>query len=152
MCTGFAPAQPDTPNPTNIVLSVSSLPTATTPVMGPPVVTWSTGDGSPGIVTVKSGGLAEKFFAYSPEGSAPAPWLSIHRTYVFQLYSIAPKRRLLARLHVNRTASLEVVSRPQAPSMTSPVENRFLQLLPFAFSALILVLAVMYIREVRNDV
>lgn len=152
LCPGFALAQPDAASRTGILLSVAPLPTAATPSIGPPQVTWSTGDGSPGIVTVKSSGLGERFFAYSPEGSAPAPWLSFYHTYIFQLYSIAPKRRLLARLRVDRTASLEVVGRPQAPNMTSPAEDRLLQLLPFTYAVLLTVLAAMYIREARRGV
>lgn len=153
MCMYIAPdtclAQPDTH--LGILLSVTPLPTAANPSTGTPQVTWSTGNGSPGIVTVNSGGPKETFFAWGTEGSSSAPWLSANQAYVFRLYSIAPRRRLLARLRVDKTASLEVVGLPQAPAMTSPVENRLLQLLPFGFTAVLALLATMYIREVRND-
>jgi hypothetical protein len=135
-----------------IQLSVTPLPTAANPSTGTPQVTWSTGNGSPGIVTVSSSGLKETFFAWSPEGSAAAPWLSADHAYVFRLYSIAPKRRLLARLQVDKTAFFESVAQSQAPNMTSAAENRLLQLLPFGFAALLVLLTTMYIREVRNGV
>jgi hypothetical protein len=90
------------------------------------------------------------FFAWGAEGAALAPWLSAGRAYVFRLYSIAPTRRLLARLQVNKTASLEVVALPRAPRATSPVENRLLELLSFGFIAFLALLAAMYVREVQH--
>ena len=114
-------------------------------------MSWSTGNGSPGIVTVDSGGSKEAFFAWATEGSSSAPWLSANQAYVFRLYSVAPRRRLLARLRVDKTTSLEIVGLPQAPTMTSLVENRLLQLLPFGFAAALALLATMYVRELRND-
>jgi hypothetical protein len=145
-------AQPMTKTQAKIILSVAPIPTIAKPSKEAPQLAWSTGNGSPGIVTVSSNGPKETFFAWGPEGSASAPWLSSNHTYVFRLYSIAPKRRLLARLRVRNTAYLEVLGSSQAPTMTSPVENRLLQLLPFVFATLITVLAVMYVREVRSGV
>lgn len=110
-------------------------------------MTWSTGNGSPGIVTVGS----EALVAWGTEGSSATSRLLANHVYLFRLYSLAPRRQLLAQLRVDKTASLEIVSLPQAPAMTSPVENRLLQLLPFGFVVVLLFLMIMYIREIRND-
>jgi hypothetical protein len=143
-------AQPDaTARPQ---LSVGSLPTTANPPPQAPQVTWSTGNGSPGIVTVSSNGLKETFFAWGPEGSASAPWLSAGHAFVFRLYSTAPTRRLLARLQVDKMAPAEIVAMAQAPRATSTSENRLLELLSFGLIFFLALLAAMYVREVRKDV
>jgi predicted RNA-binding protein (virulence factor B family) len=114
-------------------------------------VTWSTGNGSPGIVTVASKGLKETLFASVSEGSEAAPWISVGQTYVFRLYSIVSGRRLLARLRVNRVAALEVLAPPQSPQITSSVVDRLLQLFSFGSVALLALLTAMYVRETRRN-
>jgi hypothetical protein len=151
LCFSVTFAQADTATRSKILLSVAPLPAVATPSTGAPTVAWSTGNGSPGVVTVDSGGSTEAFFAWGTEGSSSAPWLSAKRRYVFRLYSIAPRRQLLARLRLSKTASLEVVGTPQSPAMTSSIENRLLQLLPFGFVAGLVSLFLMYVREVRNN-
>ncbi len=136
---------------TGVVLSVAPIPTVTDPSPGTPQVTWSTGNGSPGDVTVTANGAKETPFAYGTEGTSPAPWLSAGNAYVFRLYSIAPKRRLLARLRIDQTAGLEVVGRPLPPPITSHVVDRILQLLSFGWVALAALLASMYVIEVSRD-
>lgn len=149
-CPCISLAQPGAHH--GVLLAVAPIPTATNPSPRTPQVTWSTGNGTPGTVTVSSNGLKEAFFAWGTEGTALAPWLSAGRSYVFRLYSIAPTRRLLARLQVNKTTSLEVLALPQAPRTTSPVENRLLELLSYGFIAVLALLAAMYVREVRHGV
>lgn len=112
---------------------------------------WSTGNGSPGIVTVSAAGGKETFFAWGSEASAPAPWLSVGQVYIFRLYSIAYGRQLLARLRVDQTTALQTVALPRAPRLTSPFENRLLQLLSFGSIAFLLWLAAMHMREVRRS-
>jgi hypothetical protein len=137
--------------PTPPQLSVAPIPTTTDPSPGTPQVTWSTGNGSPGNITVTVKGAKETPFAYGTEGTSPAPWLSAGNAYVFRLYSIAPKRRLLARLRIDQTAGLEVVGRPLPPPITSHVVDRILQLLSFGWVALAALLASMYVIEVSRD-
>jgi hypothetical protein len=104
-------------------------------------------------VTVSTGlENKETVFVFGPEGSASAPWLSLGSAYVFRIYSLAPKRRLLARLRVDhQTSSLEVVSLSQAPNVTSPAENRMLQLIPFGAALFFALLTATYVREVRHS-
>lgn len=132
-------------------LSVSSIPSAAKPSVGMPQVTWSTGNGSPGNVTVTTNGTKETLFAYGTEGTSPAPWLSAGNTYVLRLYSIAPRRRLLARLRIDKTATLAVVGQPVAPPMTSPALDRVLQLISFGWIAVAALLASMYVMKVSRD-
>lgn len=146
---GAPSARPDAR--TKVLLSVAPIPTAANPPQQTPQVTWSTGNGTPATVTVSSNRLKETFFAWGAEGAALAPWLTAGGAYVFRLYSIAPAHRLLARLHVNKTASLEVVSLPQAPRATSPAENLLLELLSFGLIAFLALLSAMYVLEVRRD-
>lgn len=150
LCPGVALAQSNAGTHTNLLLSVSPIPKAGSPSLGTPEVTWSTGNGSPGIVTVSLDGGKEMFFAWGNEASALAPWISANHTYVFRLYSIAYGRRLLARLRVDQTASLQVVAQAPAPRSTSPIENRLLQILSFASIAFLFCLALMHVREARN--
>ena len=70
---------------TRVLLAVAPVPTATNAHTQTPQVTWATGNGSPGIVTVSTSGLKEAFFAWGTEGSALAPWLSPAHIYVFRL-------------------------------------------------------------------
>jgi hypothetical protein len=135
---------------TGVLLSVAPLPTAANPAPGTPRVTWSTGDGSPGEVTVSSEGPKEVLFASASDGSAAAPWIAVGRSYVFRLYSTVSGRRLLARLKIGRAAALEVVALPQSPRSTSPVVDRLLQLLSFGALILLGLLSAIYVRDVRR--
>jgi hypothetical protein len=150
--TGIASAEPKTGTDTEVVLSVAPIPTAADPSPGTPHVTWSTGNGSPGEVTVSSAGSKEALFASGPDGSASAPWISAGRSYVFRLYSIVSGHRLLARLKVGQEkAAAELVAVPQKPRITSPVVNRLLQLLAFGSITVLTLLAAMHVREVRRS-
>lgn len=133
------------------VLSVSPIPNTAKPSIGTPQVTWSTGNGSPGNVTVTINGTKETLFAYGVEGTSPAPWLSTGNTYILRLYSIAPRRRLLARLRIDKTATFTVVGQPVAPPVTSPALDRVLQLISFGWIAVVALLASMYVMKVRHD-
>lgn len=149
--TGIASAKPKTGTGTGVVLSVAPIPSVAKPSPGTSQVTWSTGNGSPGNVTVTANGGKETLFAYGSEGTIPTPWLSAGNAYVLRLYSIAPRRRLLARLRIDKTATLTVVGRPLAPMMTSPAVDRVLQLISFGWIAVAALLASIYVIEVRRD-
>jgi hypothetical protein len=137
---------------TGVVLSVSPTPTsAAKPSAGTPLVTWSTGNGSPGTVTVTADGTKEAVFAYGTEGTTPAPWLAANSVYVLRLYSLAPTRRLLARIQIDHTAATsEIVGRPLTPPITPSAVDRVLQLLSFAWVALAALLVSMYVIEARR--
>lgn len=143
-------AQSDAASMGHVILSVAPVPRVGRPSPRAPEVTWATGDGSPGSVTVTPEGGSETLFASSSEGSAAAPWIVAGRSYVFKLYSTASGRRLLARLSVGHAAAIIAV--PPKPRITSPIVNRLLQLLSFAAIAVLTVLAAMYIRETRSNV
>src|SRR5438552_18297707 len=91
-------------------LTVEPIPTATSRAPGTPQVTWSTGNGSPGLVTVSAGGAKEIVFSSGSEGTAPAPWISIGQSYVFRLYSDISGRRLLALIKVGHSTSTEIIA------------------------------------------
>lgn len=133
-----------------VVLSVSPLPMAAERSGQTPEVTWSTGNGSPGNVTASVDGAHETLFAYGTEGTSPAPWLSARGTTVLRLFSIAPKRRLLARLTIDHKAALEVVGEPAAPKATSGAIDRLLQILAFGWPAVAAALVAMYVVELRH--
>jgi hypothetical protein len=132
-------------------LSVAPIPTAADPSPGTPQVTWATGNGSPGQVTVSSGQMKETLFAVGPEGSNPAPWISARQRYIFRLYSLDSGRRLIARLAVGQNEPLDVVMPAQTPRMTSPFVNRLLQVLPYGFVALLTLLTALYLRDLRRS-
>jgi hypothetical protein len=146
-----AGAQPHTASHSGIILSVAPVPTVRHRSTAIPQVSWSTGDGSPGVVTVSPEGGPAILFVSGPEGVAPAPWIEVGSTYVFRLYSIVSGRRLLARLKVGRSTGFDVVAVPQKPKITSHTVDRVLQLLSFGSVLLLALLAVMCVREVRHD-
>jgi hypothetical protein len=114
-------------------------------------VTWSTGNGSPGLVTVSTPSTGEIPFASGPDGTSAAPWIAVGQTYLFRLYSTASGRQLLARLQVGHAAAVQVVALPPNPRITSAVVNRVLQALSFAMLPLLLALAALHVRAVRRD-
>jgi hypothetical protein len=150
MGCGLSLAQSASGAPVRPQLSVAPIPTATDPSPGIPQVSWSTGNGSPGEVTVSFSGTKETLFAQGPEGTTPAPWISAGTVYVFRLYSTISRRRLLARLAVGRGEQLDVLALPQTPRMTSPVVNRVLQVLPYCILALVMLLAALYLADLRR--
>lgn len=83
-------------------LTASPNPVYAVSELGSTVITWSTGDGTPGEVYVAVDGGNEALFARSPEGSARAPWIQAGVQYEFRLYSMAGPRRLLASVQVTR--------------------------------------------------
>jgi hypothetical protein len=148
----IAPAQAAIAARGGVVLSVAPIPTAAHPKPGTPQVNWSTGDGSPGEVTVTPAESKEALFGTGADGSAPAPWISVGRSYVFRLYSIASGRRLLARLTVGRQQSpTEVVAVPPRPKITPSAVNRLLQILAIGSMFILAVFALMHLRELRRD-
>lgn len=148
--SGSAAAQSQASRYGGIILSVAPVPTVKDRSPGTSQVTWSTGDGSPGVVTVSAEGGSEELFASGPSGTVPASWIAIGHTYIFRLYSTISGRRLLARLKVGQPAALEVIALPQKPKITPAVVDRLLQLLSFGSALLLALLAVMYVREVRR--
>lgn len=135
-----------------VVLSVAPVPSAVHPKVATPQVTWSTGDGSPGEVTVTPAETKETLFGTGADGSAPAPWITVGHSYVFRLYSIVSGRRLLARLTVGRQQSpAEVVALPRKPKITPPAVNRLLQILAIGSILLLAAFAVAHARELRRD-
>jgi len=148
--TLLAPALATAVPKPRVILSVAPVPTVADPSPGTPVVTWSTGDGSPGLVTVSANGGRETPFAAEAEGSAAAPWLAPRQKYVFRLYATGSGHRLLAELDVGHSAST-IVALPPHPRLTPPVVNRLLELLSLALVPAMAILAIMHAREVRRD-
>ena len=148
---GVSSAQSSAPNPSRVELSVAPIPTAAHPSPGTPQVSWSTGDGSPGQVTVTPEGAKEVLFTSAPEGIASAPWIAPGRTYVFKLYSTISGRILLAQLKVGQAPALTVLAVPPSPRRTSALIDRLLQLFAFGSVVLLALLTTMHIREVRSD-
>jgi hypothetical protein len=146
---GSAPAQPAA----EPQLSVAPIPTDENPKPGTPMVTWTTGDGSPGLVTVVTAGGADATFASAPSGSAEAPWVVAGNVYEFRLYSTASGRKLLARLKVGRDAAAktEVLAPLEPPRDTPEAVDRLLQVLPFAGLVVLGLLTMSFVREMRRD-
>jgi hypothetical protein len=66
------------------------------------VITWSTGDGSPGEVYVSTNGGAEKLFvANRAKGSHEVPWIR-KGEYEFRLYAGKEHKTVLASVKVTR--------------------------------------------------
>jgi hypothetical protein len=157
LCFGACPypssAQSDSEKAAAVRLTVAPIPTAEDPSPGTPRVTWSTGDGSPGLVTVVSAGGGDAVFASGPSGSAEAPWITAGRAYEFRLYGTATGRRLLARAKVGSDAGAqtEVLALPKRPRDTPEVVDRLLQVLPFVGLVAFGVLATSWLREARRD-
>jgi hypothetical protein len=151
LALGAAPAMASSAASSEVVLSVAPVPTAAHPKAGTPMVTWSTGNGSPGELTVMPAEAREILVAANAEGSVAAPWLVAGEVYVLRLYSTGSGRKLLARLTVGRQAAAEVIAPPQRPRITSSVVDRLLQILAYASVLALAVLAVLHVREVRRD-
>lgn len=136
-----------------VQLTVAPIPTAEDPSPGTPRVTWSTGNGSPGRVTVASAGGGDTEFAWGDSGSAEAPWIKSGRAYEFRLYATAFGRRLLARLKVGSDGAprTDVLALPPRPRDTPEVVDRLLQVLPFAGLVALGLLATSWLREARRD-
>lgn len=133
-----------------VALAVTPVPTAAHPTPGRSKLTWSTGDGSPGEVTVTPDGGKETLVVNEAEGSVPTPWVLAGHTYVFRLYSTASGRHLLARLEVGHQAAAEVVALPRKPRITSSLVDRLLQLFAFGSILALAGLTVMNVRETRH--
>jgi hypothetical protein len=88
-------------------------------------ITWTTGDGSEGLVYASRNGEAEALFARGPVGSSVASWIAGGAAYKFRLYSATTPRVLLASVKVQASgtpsASGDLASEPAA---TSPVRAR----------------------------
>lgn len=135
-----------------VALTVSPVPTVAHPQTATPQVRWSTGDGSPGDVTVAPESGKEILVAAGSEGTVPAPWIAAGHLYVFRLYSTVAGQRLLARLNVGRqAATAEVVALPRKPDITSGFVDRVLQVLAFASMLGLALLTVIHVREARRD-
>lgn len=135
-------------NGIRVALSVAPVPTNSSPARATPLLTWSTGNRSPGEVTVSFNGGKELLVASGSEGSAVVPWISPKqaRGYVFRLYATGAERRLLARLRLGQQAAA-IVSLPYSPPFTSPVFNRLLQVSSIGGMFLLIALAVLYVSE-----
>lgn len=117
---------------------------------GPPRVTWSTGDGSPGLVTLAVAGRAETTLARAAAGSRPVAGIPAGAAYVLRLYSLRPARRLLVTATAGGVPARPGGDQPaQAhPPRASALERRLLQLLPFAGA---LGLAGLALASMRRD-
>ena len=93
-------------------------PVPTGPTIGSTTITWTTGDGTAGIVYVSKNGEAETEFASGSAGSSVANWIDGTSAYEFRLYSRAVPRVLLSTVAV-RSAALRPLS-GQAPSTVAP--------------------------------
>jgi hypothetical protein len=135
----------------HVLLAVAPIPTRSMPHPGTPLVSWSTGNGSPGRVTVTEGDSPERLFAIASAGTAGAPWIQADRSYVFRLYSIGGRLRLLATFHVRgRSSSSEIVAVPPTARGTPAEMNRVLQLAPFVVAAWLCVLLALHVRTKRD--
>ena len=136
-----------------VTLTVSPVPTAKNPSPGTPVVTWATGDGSPGLVTVTTAGGTNAVFASGASGSSAAPWITATEGYEFRLYATGSGRRLLARLKLGRGAGgrTDLVAAPKRPRDTPEAVDRLLQVLPFGGLLAFGVLGILWLREERRD-
>lgn len=137
--------------PGPVILSVSPIPKAGQRRSATPQVRWSTGDGSPGLVTVAPEGGKELPYASSAEGSGLAPWIAAGHLYIFRLYSIVSGRLLLARFKVGEAAAAEITALPPKPRNTPPAVDRLLQLLSFAVLGVLAMLTLAYVREVKHS-
>jgi hypothetical protein len=135
----------------HVVLSVNPIPTTTNPAPGTPQVRWSTGNGSPGLVTVDPDETKEVIFSSGSEGSAPASWIAPGQSYVFRLYSLISGRRLLARLKVGQGITAKIVALPPSPKITSAPIDRLLQVLSFAIVAILVILTAIHLRALRHS-
>jgi hypothetical protein len=88
-------------------------------------ITWTTGDGSEGLVYASKDGEAEALFARGPVGSSIANWIAVGAVYEFRLYAATTPRILLASVKVqaNRTTSA-TGELALEPSATNPVRTR----------------------------
>jgi hypothetical protein len=73
-------------------------------------IRWDTGNGSVGFVFVTENDRKPVLFATGPKGSRVVPWIRA-RSYVFELYSDAERRTLLATVTVSGTAESEASPR-----------------------------------------
>jgi len=69
---------------------------------GSTTVSWTTGDGSDGVVYVVVNGDPPKSFANGGTGSQNAPWIGAGGVYEFRLYSGPDRSKLLASVKVER--------------------------------------------------
>jgi hypothetical protein len=150
LVTGDALAAQNIAGDTGVVLFVTPTPKQTQSPPTTPELTWSTGNGSPGIVTLMSAGFKEFVIGFGSEEANPVPLLAGVKAYELRLYSTAPKRKLLARLRADRGATVEIVGRPLAPRQTSPVVDRILQLTAFGWIAVGVLLASLFVIEIRR--
>jgi hypothetical protein len=83
--------------------------------VAPVTITWSTGDGSDGLVFVRTSSGQPAIFAQGPSGSETADWLDGHLAYEFQLFSRTTPQSLLAKVTV--PARLAAVGDHREPGM-----------------------------------
>ena len=135
-------------------LEVAPLPAGGKPAPSTPIVSWDTGDGTPGQVTVASDGSKETVFASAPKGSLEAPWLGPGSVHVFRLYALAGKRTVVATLTVGDSDAPQVIFAQPAgdPPDTPRVVDRILQVAPAPVAVIVAMLTVQYIRERRHAV
>jgi hypothetical protein len=154
ICVAASAAIGTTPAPaqSGVILSLAPVPTLSNPAPGTPELTWSTGNGAPGRVTVTPRGGGETVFASGPEGTEPAPWIVPGREYLFRLYSSVGTSRLLATLRVGHEVSTQLVTPPASPPNTPGWFNTLLAICAFGLLALLGVLALLAIRQARGDV
>lgn len=106
-------AQTSTP-PASLAASVAIIEASPNPVsvgpgLGSTTITWTTGDGSVGLVYVSTNGGVYTLFAEGSSGSAAANWIGGGATYEFRLYTAVTPPALLASVQVRTTA--EAVTR-----------------------------------------
>jgi hypothetical protein len=120
-----------------------------TTIGGPPQVTWSTGDGSPGLVTLAVAGGAQTTLARAAAGSRPLPGIPAGAAYVVRLYSLRPARRLLATATAGGGPARPGGDQPaqRHPPRAPALERRLLQLLPFAGALGLAALALACLRR-----
>jgi hypothetical protein len=78
---------------------------------GKTTISWSTGDGSNGLVYMAMDGGSERLFAEGTQGSVEAPWIEADKTYEFRLCKGTLGRRL-ATVTVTRTVESFLTATP----------------------------------------
>ena len=109
------------------------------------VVTWATGDQSPGEVYVSRSGEPERLFAKGPSGSSSADWIDRAASYEFKLYATTPSKRLLATATL-KAAVATPASKPGPGGAADGSRNLFAYVL-WAAVVLLLVIAVLRLRR-----
>ena len=97
-----APSSPVATGPFDPALTADPNPVPPGEDAGKTMISWQTGDGTPGEVYVMTNSNPETLFAKGPKGRAEAPWIAADSSYEFRLYSGTDHKTILRRVIVTR--------------------------------------------------